>query len=113
GPARFTGSRFKKHQAGICCAAIIAWRPLAVAHRDGHNCAWGRSDLHLFLYSSPLGTQRGARVFTALPFWQCSFPMFDSWTQCMCNLYAQTKSQDAMRHVFDHMRAEGEALVDL
>jgi len=31
----------------------------------------------------------------------------------MCNLYAQTKSQDAMRRVFDDMRAEGEALVDL
>lgn len=31
----------------------------------------------------------------------------------MCNLYAQTKSQDAMRRVFDDMRAEGEALVEL
>jgi putative SOS response-associated peptidase YedK len=31
----------------------------------------------------------------------------------MCNLYSQTKSQDAMRHVFDDMVAEGEDLVDL
>ena len=38
--ARFTGSRFKKHQAGICCAGMTAWMKLAVAHRDGHNCAW-------------------------------------------------------------------------
>lgn len=30
----------------------------------------------------------------------------------MCNLYAQTKSQDAMRHVFDDMRDEGEELID-
>ena len=31
----------------------------------------------------------------------------------MCNLYSQTKSQDAMRHVFDNMVEEGEDLVDL
>lgn len=31
----------------------------------------------------------------------------------MCNLYSQTKSQDAMRHVFDNMVKEGEDLVDL
>ena len=31
----------------------------------------------------------------------------------MCNLYSQTKSQDAMRHVFDDMRGDGEDLVDL
>ncbi len=30
----------------------------------------------------------------------------------MCNLYSQTKSQDAMRHVFDAMLEEGEGLVD-
>ena len=31
----------------------------------------------------------------------------------MCNMYSQTKSQDAMRHVFDDMRGDGEELVDL
>lgn len=31
----------------------------------------------------------------------------------MCNLYSQTKSQDAMRHVFDDMIEEGEAVDDL
>ena len=31
----------------------------------------------------------------------------------MCNLYSQTKSQDAMRHVFDDMRGDDEDLVDL
>lgn len=31
----------------------------------------------------------------------------------MCNLYSQTKSQDAMRHVFDDMREEDEELIDL
>lgn len=30
----------------------------------------------------------------------------------MCNLYSQTKSQDAMRHVFDDMVEEGEELID-
>jgi putative SOS response-associated peptidase YedK len=30
----------------------------------------------------------------------------------MCNLYSQTKSQDAMRHVFDDSVADGEALGD-
>lgn len=30
----------------------------------------------------------------------------------MCNLYSQTKSQDAMRHVFDEMLTEGEAFAD-
>lgn len=30
----------------------------------------------------------------------------------MCNLYSQTKSQDAMRHVFDDMREEDEELID-
>jgi putative SOS response-associated peptidase YedK len=30
----------------------------------------------------------------------------------MCNLYSQTKSQDAMRHVFDDMRDEGANLID-
>ena len=30
----------------------------------------------------------------------------------MCNLYSQTKSQDAMRHVFDDVLAAGEELVD-
>ncbi|APX89056.1 DUF159 family protein [Brevirhabdus pacifica] len=30
----------------------------------------------------------------------------------MCNLYSQTKSQDAMRHVFDGMLEAGEELVD-
>lgn len=30
----------------------------------------------------------------------------------MCNLYSQTKSQDAMRHVFDDMRGEDEELID-
>lgn len=31
----------------------------------------------------------------------------------MCNLYSQTKSQDAMRHVFDDVLAGDEVLVDL
>lgn len=31
----------------------------------------------------------------------------------MCNLYSQTKSQDAMRHVFDHIVEEGDAFEDL
>ena len=31
----------------------------------------------------------------------------------MCNLYSQTKSQDAMRHVFDDMREDDEDVVDL
>lgn len=31
----------------------------------------------------------------------------------MCNLYSQTKSQDAMRHVFDDIREGDEDLVDL
>ena len=31
----------------------------------------------------------------------------------MCNLYSQTKSQDAMRHVFDDMVEEDEALEDV
>lgn len=31
----------------------------------------------------------------------------------MCNLYSQTKSQDAMRHVFDDMVEEGEAFEDV
>lgn len=31
----------------------------------------------------------------------------------MCNLYSQTKSQDAMRHVFDVMIEEGESFEDL
>ncbi|MGR3421446.1 MAG: hypothetical protein ACU0DD_10595 [Paracoccus sp. (in: a-proteobacteria)] len=31
----------------------------------------------------------------------------------MCNLYSQTKSQDAMRHVFDDIREGDEELVDL
>ena len=31
----------------------------------------------------------------------------------MCNLYSQTKAQDAMRHVFDDMLAEAETLEDL
>lgn len=31
----------------------------------------------------------------------------------MCNLYSQTKSQDAMRHVFDDIGEEDEELVDL
>lgn len=30
----------------------------------------------------------------------------------MCNLYSQTKSQGAMRHVFDEMAEEGEELID-
>ena len=30
----------------------------------------------------------------------------------MCNLYSQTKSQDAMRHVFDDMREDGQELID-
>ena len=30
----------------------------------------------------------------------------------MCNLYSQTKSQDAMRHVFDEMLTKGEAFAD-
>lgn len=30
----------------------------------------------------------------------------------MCNLYSQTKSQDAMRHVFDDMLEDGERFVD-
>lgn len=30
----------------------------------------------------------------------------------MCNLYSQTKSQDAMRHVFDDMVEEDEELID-
>lgn len=30
----------------------------------------------------------------------------------MCNLYSQTKSQDAMRHVFDDMLEEDEELID-
>ena len=30
----------------------------------------------------------------------------------MCNLYSQTKSQDAMRHVFDDMREGDEELID-
>ena len=30
----------------------------------------------------------------------------------MCNLYSQTKSQDAMRHVFDDMREDNEELID-
>ncbi len=30
----------------------------------------------------------------------------------MCNLYSQTKSQDAMRHVFDDMLEDGERLID-
>lgn len=30
----------------------------------------------------------------------------------MCNLYSQTKSQDAMRHVFDHMLKVGESFID-
>lgn len=31
----------------------------------------------------------------------------------MCNLYSQTKSQDAMRHVFDDTCEDDEELVDL
>lgn len=31
----------------------------------------------------------------------------------MCNLYSQTKSQDAMRHVFDYMLIGDDALGDL
>ena len=31
----------------------------------------------------------------------------------MCNLYSQTKSQEAMRHVFDDMIEEDEAFEDL
>ena len=31
----------------------------------------------------------------------------------MCNLYSQTKSQDAMRHVFDDMGTQDEAFEDL
>ncbi len=31
----------------------------------------------------------------------------------MCNLYSQTKSQDAMRHVFDDMTDEDEVYEDL
>lgn len=31
----------------------------------------------------------------------------------MCNLYSQTKSQDAMRHVFDGIVQDGEAVADL
>ena len=31
----------------------------------------------------------------------------------MCNLYSQTKSQDAMRHVFDDVVEEGEVLEDV
>ena len=31
----------------------------------------------------------------------------------MCNLYSQTKSQDAMRHVFDDMNEEDENFEDL
>ncbi|WP_374395630.1 SOS response-associated peptidase [Tabrizicola sp.] len=31
----------------------------------------------------------------------------------MCNLYSQTKSQDAMRHVFDDMREDDDELIDL
>lgn len=30
----------------------------------------------------------------------------------MCNLYSQTKSQDAMRHLFDDMMGEDEELID-
>ncbi|RKF14790.1 SOS response-associated peptidase [Roseovarius spongiae] len=30
----------------------------------------------------------------------------------MCNLYSQTKSQDAMRHVFDDMLEDGEGFID-
>ncbi|SMD06082.1 SOS response-associated peptidase [Primorskyibacter flagellatus] len=30
----------------------------------------------------------------------------------MCNLYSQTKSQDAMRHVFDDLLEDGERLID-
>lgn len=30
----------------------------------------------------------------------------------MCNLYSQTKSQDAMRHVFDAVAEDGEDLID-
>jgi len=31
----------------------------------------------------------------------------------MCNLYSQTKSQDAMRHVFDAVVEEGEDFEDV
>lgn len=37
----------------------------------------------------------------------------DSPDQPMCNLYSQTKSQDAMRHVFDHMIEEDEDFEDM
>ena len=30
----------------------------------------------------------------------------------MCNLYSQTKAQDAMRHVFDDIKDDGEAFED-
>jgi putative SOS response-associated peptidase YedK len=36
----------------------------------------------------------------------------DSRSGSMCNLYSQTKSQDAMRHVFDGTLEDGEELID-
>ena len=37
---------------------------------------------------------------------------YDSLVLPMCNLYSQTKSQDAMRHVFETVIEESEDLID-
>lgn len=37
----------------------------------------------------------------------------DSPDPPMCNLYSQTKSQDAMRHVFDDMVSGEDELIDM
>jgi putative SOS response-associated peptidase YedK len=44
-------------------------------------------------------------MFPAVPFTAILDPL-------MCNLYSQTKSQDAMRHVFDDMLVDDEELID-
>lgn len=56
---------------------------------------------------------------TTLPlqpmFRQCSSSIEPSDSQTrphMCNFYSQTKSQDAIRQLFDNVREDGEELVD-
>ena len=53
--------------------------------------------------------------FPSPSIWQCSdsSPLADSPDPLMCNLYSQTKSQDAMRHVFDAVVEEDEDFEDV
>jgi putative SOS response-associated peptidase YedK len=59
------------------------------------------------------GQRLQAALFSGCKFWQCSDLVSSRMPdQPMCNIYSQTKSQDAMRHLFEDIQEDGEALTD-